>query len=66
MWIIDRQDSLACLVLSHNYIIWFDAVLNREPIFNINFKQFFLYEAIFCHFHEASEYHYYGQQCTRR
>ncbi len=31
-------------------IMHFDAVLIRESSFNIYFKRFFLYQAIFCHF----------------
>lgn len=39
----------------------FDTVLTRKSIINIYFKRYFWYEARFCHFCKASEYHYYGQ-----
>ena len=32
--------------------------MNQFSFFNIYFKQFFGYQAIFCHFNEASEYRY--------
>ncbi len=36
-------------------IMRFDAVLIGESSFNIYFKRFFWYQAIFCHFYEESE-----------